>query len=629
MARRWRRSATALAVAVLVTVLGVAPGASSDAAPPFPDVPSDHVFAGDVSWAAGAGLVAGRADGRFDPDGVVTRQEMVSVLHGLVGRPHVDPLALPPPFADVGADSPFAVPIAWAAAEGITLGRADGTFGPTEPVTRQAAAALLVRLTGTPQVVLPSEDGDGDAPGGDAMPSSTPAPGPFVDVPVAHPFFDPIVQLASVEVAQGYGDGTYRPGLAVRRAQLVGLVAKLSAQPSAWAPGTGPQVVVPPPRGIPACTDFGSWRLADRWWSWFAPDLGDPAGLDPDGDRVPCEDLPDASEYPTQDPRTPWPTETWPEAALPPGADADALDAAADAAFDTSIDATAGTVDALLVVHRGAIVYERYHPDLDPQVPHPSFSMGKSMTSAFIGLLVEEGRLDLDEPAPVPEWADPDDPRHDITIRHLLRMSSGLAFTERYYDGSSDVVQMLVGAGKDDMGAYAASKPLQHAPGTVYSYSTGTTMILSRIIADQVGRGAEMEAWLHERLFDHIGMAPMELGMDGSGVWVGGAIGDTTARSFARFGLLYLRGGYWEDDHVVPEWWVDDSFAPSPANSGYGYQWWRSGDDVFYALGFRGQHTVVMPSQDTVVVVLGDNSGRSSTLQWQVRQALADVVPAA
>ena len=161
-------------------------------------------------------------------------------------------------------------------------------------------------------------------------------------------------------------------------------------------------------------------------------------------------------EYPAQPDGVPWPTEEWPTADLPEGVDDASLEAGIDAAFAPR-DGTGG-VEAILAVQGGQLVVEEYN-NWDPADPHPSWSMAKSITQAMIGILVAEGRLDVFAPAPVPEWSDPSDERHAITLDDLLAMRSCLEWQEEYA-GESDVITMLFGDGKADRAHFAADRPL-------------------------------------------------------------------------------------------------------------------------------------------------------------------------
>ena len=265
-------------------------------------------------------------------------------------------------------------------------------------------------------------------------------------------------------------------------------------------------------------------------------------------------------EYPAQPGGVPWPTAAWPTGPAAGRGRSAAVQAIVDEAFRSG-DADGGTVDALLAVSGGQLVLEAYN-GWDPAAPHMSWSMAKSVTHALLGLLVAEGRIDPFAPAPVPEWADPADPRHAITVDQLLRMRSGLDWQEEYA-GTSDVITMLYGDGRADRGHYAAAKPLLVEPDTTFSYSTGTSMILARIIADQVGYGDAGTAWAQAALFDPLGITTVAHDLDGIGTMSGGSNINMSAQDFARFGLLYLRGGEWDGRQLLPRV-VGRRRAPAP-----------------------------------------------------------------
>jgi CubicO group peptidase (beta-lactamase class C family) len=238
--------------------------------------------------------------------------------------------------------------------------------------------------------------------------------------------------------------------------------------------------------------------------------------------------------------------------------------------------------------------------------------MAKSMLHAVVGLLVTDGRLDLDAPAHVPEWSDPRDARHAITLRHLLAMRDGLDFVEDYVDDrTSDVIAMLFGDGQADMAHFAADRPLAAAPDARFNYSSGTSNIISAVVARQLGPGAPYEAFLHERLFGPIGMASARPEFDGAGTWVAASYVRATARDFARFGLLYLRDGVWDGTRLLPEGWVDYGRtiqSVDPEDGPYGAHWWGVAGDTlgtFRASGYEGQSITICPALDLIVVRLG------------------------
>lgn len=397
-------------------------------------------------------------------------------------------------------------------------------------------------------------------------------------------------------------DGAMSRGLLIAGALTAG---SLAAGGVAW-PASEPPPSEPAPGGV-AVAEFSI--PADRIAELEA------AGL---GDHV-------VADYPAQPEGVPWPTEAWPTGRMPDGVDVAALQDVLGLAF-----APDSGVDAVLAVHGGELVLERYRDGWERDAPHASWSMAKSITQFAIGILVADGLLDPFAPAPVPEWAG--DERAAITIDDLLRMRSGLEWTEEYLE-TSDVTEMLGGAGRDDRAGYAIAKPLESEPGTVWEYSTGTSMILGRIIADTVGYGDEGTAWLDERLFAPLGITTVAHDLDATGVMSTGSAIDMSARDFARIGLLALRGGEWDGTRLLPQAWVDYARLPAADVPAYGAHWWVLGTrdaavdpTMFAAQGFNGQLIFVVPELDTVIVVLAnDPTDRPDDVAWGVLDAFAGV----
>jgi CubicO group peptidase (beta-lactamase class C family) len=295
-----------------------------------------------------------------------------------------------------------------------------------------------------------------------------------------------------------------------------------------------------------------------------------------------------------------------------------ALDSAVATAFGAP-DAEA-RVRALVVVLGGEIVYERYHPLDPPDQATSSFSVAKSVTSAIVGMLVGDGRLDLDAPAPVPEWQAAGDPRQEITLEDLLRMSSGLAWQESF-DPGDDVLQMITAPHAADV---PIARELVAEPGTVWNYSTGTSAIVADIAADVLGGGDALDEYVHERLLEPLGMTSTVLLEDSTGTWLGGLGADSTPRDFAKFGLLFLRDGVWDGERLLPAGWVDASRSPSPANPQYGLHWWMNGPEgTFAALGLFGQQIIVSPELDLVIVTTSTAGGDPYTLATAVHEEFA------
>jgi CubicO group peptidase (beta-lactamase class C family) len=300
-----------------------------------------------------------------------------------------------------------------------------------------------------------------------------------------------------------------------------------------------------------------------------------------------------------------------------------------------------GTTYAVLVIQGGRLLVERYGgeiPHFDgpaepvgPTTQLLSWSMAKSMLHSAVGVLVGDGKLDLDAPADVPSWSeDPDDPRAAIMLEHLLAMRDGLTFAEDYVDaGVSDVIEMLFGAGKDDVAAYAEGRPLQHEPDTHFNYSSGTSNVISAIAGRAVGGGPALVEVLRARVLDPIGMTSADPRIDAAGTFIASSYVYATARDFARFGMLYLRDGTWDSRRLLPEGWVDHGRrqrSVDPEGYGYGAHWWVVGDDMgsFRASGYEGQSILISPGLDLLAVRLGHSSAEMYPALTAWRAAVVD-----
>jgi len=318
------------------------------------------------------------------------------------------------------------------------------------------------------------------------------------------------------------------------------------------------------------------------------------------------------------------------------------LETALDEAFSEPTGSSHRQTRAIVVLHGGRIAAERYAPGFDRKTPLIGWSMTKSVTNTLIGLLVKDGLLNPDDPAPVPEWRSPGDPRGEITLRQLLQMSSGLDFEEVYEPGS-DATRMLFDS--PSAAAFAAAAPLAHEPGTVWSYSSGTSNLLARIFRDAAG-GSLMSsfAYMQSRLFEPLGIQTMVLEPDASGSPVGSSFSYATARDWARLGQFWLQDGAWNGVRLLPPGWMEWSSLPAPAASmgQYGAQFWlNAGRDgahrafpdlpasMYFANGFNDQIVAVFPEQEVVIVRLGfttdgswDNNGFMSAVLNALDQSL-------
>ncbi len=306
--------------------------------------------------------------------------------------------------------------------------------------------------------------------------------------------------------------------------------------------------------------------------------------------------------YPAQPAGVPFPTTDWPTGALPAGVD---QAASMPPSTPRSARRRRGRVRSVVVVQGGKIVYERYHPLDGPDVVMSSWSVAKSFTSAIVGMLIGDGTLTLDEHPPRPEWP-AGDPRQAITLHQLLQMSSGLEWTE----DASIVPLVIQWLTAPSAAALVAQRPLVAPPGTVFNYSTGTSALVAGIAADALGGCAALDQYISTRLLGPLGITSAKLIKDGGGCFVGGLGMDMTTRDFARFGLLYLRGGQWNGQQLLTTDWIDQTRVPAATNDQYGLHWWLSPNgNEFSAEGLFKQRIVVVPGSDLVIATNTTNGG--------------------
>lgn len=287
------------------------------------------------------------------------------------------------------------------------------------------------------------------------------------------------------------------------------------------------------------------------------------------------------------------------------------LQSAIDSAFDSDGKAIKKT-KAILAYYKGQIIAEQYMDGIDQSTPLLGWSMTKSIINALIGTLVLDGRLSVNDPTSIPEWAN-DDRKH-ITIDNLLRMNTGLEWEEEYAI-VSDVTTMLFK--RDNIAAYAIDKPLETEPGKVWEYSSGTSNILTYVIKQSIIDYKTYLNFPQVRLFDKLKMNSAFIEMDEHGNYIGSSYGYATARDWLKFGLLYLNDGVWDGERILPEGWVEYSQSPTPHSKGeYGCHFWLNTDkqyfpdcpvDMYSASGYNGQRVFILPAQDMVIVRLGES----------------------
>jgi CubicO group peptidase (beta-lactamase class C family) len=350
--------------------------------------------------------------------------------------------------------------------------------------------------------------------------------------------------------------------------------------------------------------------------------------------------LPDAST-------TPWPMgDALPRTPFPAGLDSMAIVAAAELAFGPPEAMTLG----LVITHRGRIVAERYAPGIGIHTPLESWSMGKSLTGTLVARLIQQGVYRLDQPAPIPEWQTPGDPRQAIRIMDIMRMSSGLrirAPQDPDWDESSGYPDHLyLYTGGVNSYTYAATRPPQWPPNMVGRYRNVDPVLASYLVRLGTARlGVDYHSFPQRALFDKLGMRDAVLETDPYGNFLGQGYEMIAARDWARLGNLYLQDGVWNGERLLPEGYVRHvrTLAPAWVADGRlvygGGFFWVNGDgatpvptDAYSMQGAGGQSVTIIPSHDLVVVRIGKYRGAGPggrALDAGFRRLLEVVPPAA
>ncbi len=292
---------------------------------------------------------------------------------------------------------------------------------------------------------------------------------------------------------------------------------------------------------------------------------------------------------------------------VPSGLDTKALDIVKSRLIDSN--SYRGNAYAFMVIYKDVPVAEAYKPGFGPKTRFLSWSMAKSFMNAFVGVLVREGRMDINDPAAIDEWKN--DPRNRISVNDLMQMQSGLKWNEDY-GNRSDVTVML--HCKEDMSRYAYEQPARSAPGTKWYYSSGSANIVSHLVRKEFPDDSAYYDFAHDSLFEKIGIEDAVFEVDGEGMFVGSSYLYLTARDYARFGLLYLNDGVILGNRMLPEGWVRYTVTPASASDGkYGSLFWLNRSkrypsapgDMFSCEGHDGQMIFIIPSKELVVVELG------------------------
>jgi len=292
-----------------------------------------------------------------------------------------------------------------------------------------------------------------------------------------------------------------------------------------------------------------------------------------------------------------YPAQEWSEIAA---ADAQLDQTKIDRLFDLSFQDSA--TQGVVLIKNGLLVGERYADGFSTDSYGTSWSMAKSFYAALIGISIDRGEIiSLDDPVALYlEYFN--DERRDITLRDLLNMTSGLDFPDHEHE------DMFFSADHLD---YARNVGVEKQAGVMFEYNNVNSMLLADILLQATGVAAD--TLLRERIFDKIGLDDVTLWQDSAGNPLTYCCVDTTARQYARFGLLFARDGNWNGEQIIPKQFVDETFSKvwDSLNSdtiaqdrGYSLHWWISRHDdqavIFNASGKFGQYIFIDRTNDIV-----------------------------
>ncbi len=324
---------------------------------------------------------------------------------------------------------------------------------------------------------------------------------------------------------------------------------------------------------------------------------------------------------------------------LAEGIDSAALQAASEWTFER--DTPEQDTLSLVVVHKGKIILERYAPGIDMNTRTRTWSTAKSIAVSLIGMLVEQGKMALDKSLAIdwlPKHLSPEkDPRHAITLRHVLNMSSGLdpvdSFGMEYATGSG----LAYWAGSSSVDG-ARRRGLIREPGTVWDYENYDTLLAVYAMKRALGDEKTYHEFPRRALLDKLGMRNTLLSTDRFGDFILSSQAYTNARDLARFGMLYVQNGVWNGERLISEEWIQFIRTPAPASAPYNYfyggQWWlvpsNRNDvpaDAYSTAGNRGQYVIVVPSHELVIVRRGLDYGKQGFNRWDLTREILRAVP--
>jgi CubicO group peptidase (beta-lactamase class C family) len=333
---------------------------------------------------------------------------------------------------------------------------------------------------------------------------------------------------------------------------------------------------------------------------------------------------------------TPWPMgDVLSGAPFPDGVDMELVERALEVGFGGPEAMTLG----LVVTYQGRILGERYSDEVDLHTPLESWSMTKSLTGTLMGVLIQQGAYGLWDPAPIPEWQTPGDPRQEIRIGDIMRMSSGIrinAPSDPDHDESTYADHVYLYTGTDNAYQWAATRPQQWPPNTVGRYRNTDPVLTSYLVRLAVeGRGEDYHSFPQRALFDRIGIRDAIIETDPYGNFLGQGLAFMPARDWARLGNLYLQDGVWEGERILPEGYVEYASTVAPAWEADGRLqyggafFWVNGEGgqglpttAYSMRGAGGQSTTIIPSHELVVVRIGKYTGAGAGGQ-ALREAFA------
>ncbi len=304
-----------------------------------------------------------------------------------------------------------------------------------------------------------------------------------------------------------------------------------------------------------------------------------------------------------------------------PGVNRDQLDAVIASTFTETTDDIENIQNtrAVLVSYQGKLIAERYADGFDGDTPQRGMSMTKSATATVIGILVQQGRLDVDAPAPIDGWSELNDGRSRITTHHLLTMTAGFDYEETPADSNPRNLHSQMLYAVPDAPGFAAETPLRGEPGNSWEYQTVHSVLLQHVARNVIADDQQYFRFAQRHLFDKLGMGNSFFQADAAGTFIGGASMYASGLDWMKLGLLYLNDGVHQGERILPEGWVEyatTASEPSLQTRAYGAQIWLNTpaphqlfpgmpEDAYAFQGHFGQYVIVVPSLELVVVRMG------------------------